>query len=454
MEMYRIGILGFGRFGRFWARTLRRFYPVYVSDRDSSLAHTADSLGVTFCSLEELCRQVEILFLCVPINQFEATIQALLPLVRPGTFIVDTCSVKVYPAKILDQYFGQNEQLSLILTHPMFGPDSGSGGIAGLPIALWPLRISAEGLQLFREMFTGLNLRLVEIPPDEHDRLAANSQGITHLVGRVLDEMKVQSTPIDTRGYTSLLAVVDQTCHDTWELFYDLQNYNPYAREMHYRLEEALERVNSRLLPERVSAGELVIGIQGGKGSFNEEACRWYSAQHTDAIPHFRIEYLYTSDNVITALHQGRIDRGVFAIQNAKGGAVMETIHALSHHPCEILETFDVIISHCILYHTGIDFNQVDTLISHPQALAQCAENLQTFYPHLKQVSGEGDLIDQALCAEFIASGKLPPTTAVLAPRVCAQLYGLAIHDTDLQDLGKKNLTTFAWAQRRKFAPG
>jgi prephenate dehydrogenase/prephenate dehydratase len=452
MEIHSLGIVGFGRFGRFWAGVLKNLYPVVACDRDPALAAAASALGVAFMPLEELCRQADLVFLCVPINQIEIIARQIAPLARPGMIIADTCSVKAYPAQMMEQYLGKVAGLSLVLTHPMFGPDSGANGVAGLPVVLWPLHAAAEVMELFRGLFNQLGLRIVEISPDEHDRLAANSQGITHQVGRILDEMKVQSTPIDTRGFKSILSVVEQTCHDTWELFCDQQNYNAYTSAMRYRLEYALERVNSRLLPERVSPDELVIGVQGGKGSFNEEACRYYCAQHLREIPRYRIEFLYTSHNVLTALHTGRIDRGVFAIQNAAGGAVMETIHALTHHPCEILEIFDVVISHCILHHPGIAFSQVDTIISHPQAIAQCAENLKMLYPHLRLVSGEGDLIDQALCAEYIASGKLPATTAVLAPRACAALYDLTVQDTDLQDLGKKNLTTFAWAQRRRFA--
>lgn len=453
MEIRSIGIIGFGRFGKFWAGVLKKHYQIFIYDCDPNQEKAAQAMGVKFFSLEELCLNTNVIFLCVPINRLEAVIQTLLPFAKPGMVIVDTSSVKVYPAQIMERYLESVNGISILLTHPMFGPDSGAGGVDGLPIVFSPLRVSTELADIFREMFHQLNLRIVEISPDEHDRMAANSQGITHQIGRILHEMNIQPTMIDTRGYQDLLSVVEQTTHDTWELFCDLQNYNPYTREMRYRLEDALERINSYLLPERVSAEKYIIGIQGGRGSFNEEACHHYCTHHCSEITTYQIDYLYTSENVLTALHQGRIDRGVFAIQNAKGGAVMETIHALTRHPCEILEIFDIVISHCIMHHPGIEFSQVNELISHPQALAQCAGKLAMLFPNLPLVSGEGDLIDQALCAEYISSGRLPKTTAVLAPRACAQHYGLVIHQADLQDLGDKNVTTFAWARRRHFGP-
>ena len=54
------------------------------------------------------------------------------------------------------------------------------------------------------------------------DRYAANSQFITHLVGRVLNELgpKLEQTPINTKGFESMLGLVETTCSDSFELFY------------------------------------------------------------------------------------------------------------------------------------------------------------------------------------------------------------------------------------------
>ena len=41
-------------------------------------------------------------------------------------------------------------------------------------------------------------------------------------------------------GYNKLLEIVEQTCNDPWQLFLDLQRYNPHTREMRARLEKSL----------------------------------------------------------------------------------------------------------------------------------------------------------------------------------------------------------------------
>jgi prephenate dehydrogenase len=448
MKRTNVGIIGFGRFGQLWAKILHPDHNVSVTNR-SDKSQLAAELGVTFKNLAKLCAEAEVIFLCVPISQVEATACQIKPYIRPGTAIFDTCSVKVHPAEAMRRCLGDIEGVELVATHPMFGPDSAAKGVAGLPLVIWPLAGAGDTYRDWRAYFEHLGMRIVELSPDEHDQLAARSQGVTHYIGRVLSEMDLQPTPMDTAGFKIICSLIEQTCHDSWELFHDLQNYNPYTKEVRLRLEEALDRVYSMLLPESVSPGELVVGIQGGQGSFNEEACRHYC--RLSGVEQYSIRYLYTSENVLGALHRGEIDRGVFAIQNAAGGVVMETIEALSQYSCHILNYFEIVISHCILLHPRAQFEGVNTLISHPQALAQCKATLKQRYPHLNLISGEGNLVDQALCAQHLAAGKLPLSTAVLAPKVCADLHGLTVQAENLQDLGDANLTTFVWVERRHY---
>ena len=68
---------------------------------------------------------------------------------------------------------------------------------------------------------------MVEMSCEEHDKHAASTQFITHTVGRILGGMRPQSTPIDTKGYQSLLNLVDNTTHDSFDLYYGLFMYNP-----------------------------------------------------------------------------------------------------------------------------------------------------------------------------------------------------------------------------------
>lgn len=191
---------------------------------------------------------------------------------------------------------------------------------------------------------------------------------------------------------------------------------------------------------------EATIGIQGGRGSFNEEAARRYCDENE--IDHFSLKYLFTTNRVLEALNDDTIDRGFFALQNAVGGTVRETIEALSQQNCKIISEYEIIVNHCLLVQPGVEKQDVKTIISHPQALRQCKATLSQKYPDKQMKEGEGDLIDQAAAAKALAEDELPSTTAVLASKVCAELYDLEVVDIGLQDK-KKNLTTFLFVTKR-----
>ena len=83
--------------------------------------------------------------------------------------------------------------------------------------------------------------------PDDHDKMAAQSQGVTHFLGRMLKQFGIDKTSIDTQGFKDLLDLVDQTCNDTWELYTDLQLFNPYTMDVISRLKSSTEQLHQQL---------------------------------------------------------------------------------------------------------------------------------------------------------------------------------------------------------------
>lgn len=189
----------------------------------------------------------------------------------------------------------------------------------------------------------------------------------------------------------------------------------------------------------------MILGIQGGQGSFNEEAAQAFIQEHE--ISSYQIRYLFTSPNVMEALCRGEITRGQCAIYNSIGGYVEETTHALEQYPVRIVDEFAIQISHTLMLHPKATMAEITTIMCHPQVLAQCKQNLAEKYPHLKQASGEGELVDTAKVAEALAHEQLPKSIAVLGPKTLAKLYGFQIFDDNLQDL-KENYTRFVHVER------
>lgn len=63
----------------------------------------------------------------------------------------------------------------------------------------------------------------------------------------MLSNLGVESTPINTTGFESLLGVVDTTNKDSFDLFYGLYKYNPNARAELDRMEQALQNIRYQL---------------------------------------------------------------------------------------------------------------------------------------------------------------------------------------------------------------
>src|SRR5262249_5717909 len=151
---------------------------------------------------------------------------------------------------------------------------------------------------------------------------------------RILGEFGLASTPIDTLGAKKLKEIETQVCNDSWQLFVDLQTFNPHTRAMRVKLSNAQTKIFDQLLPNRIDKERLVVGIQGARGSFNEEAARYYLSRTPD-VP-FELKYLHTTENVLKHLHEGLVDRGQFAIHNSLGGIVMETVQATAKYRFDI----------------------------------------------------------------------------------------------------------------------
>lgn len=236
-----IGVYGLGRFGSFWASELaKQGFTVIGYGRSAKVAPDGVRLGS-----EEEVLHCDVLFYCVSISSFEEVLKRTASKIKASTLVMDTCSVKLYPAQLMKTYLA--DDVPAIATHPMFGPDSGKHGIEGLPMVICPVSAPDSIVQQWVQEFSRWKLKVLQMSCDQHDREAAWSQGITHFVGRTLSELSLGETHLATKGYRSLTSIVEQTCNDPLQLFYDLQRYNPYAKQMRMGLKGAVDSVMQTL---------------------------------------------------------------------------------------------------------------------------------------------------------------------------------------------------------------
>lgn len=249
----KIAIIGFGNFGQFIAKSFIKQGHIVLAHSRTDYSLIAQSLNVNFFKdPNDLCEQhPDIILFCTSINSLERVIRSLpIQKLKRNTLFVDVLSVKEFPKNIFLQLLPQ--EFDILCTHPMFGPTSGKDNWKGLPFMYDKVRIGQEESRIkrvnnFINIFEREGCRMVEMSCCEHDKYAAGSQFITHTIGRMLQKLGTETTPINTKGYEKLLNLMENTTSDSFDLYCGLFMYNNNSMEMLEKLDAALESLKMEL---------------------------------------------------------------------------------------------------------------------------------------------------------------------------------------------------------------
>lgn len=189
-------------------------------------------------------------------------------------------------------------------------------------------------------------------------------------------------------------------------------------------------------MENKKKTGKPKIGVSGGRGSFSEEAAKYWCRK--GKIKKFALKYLISVENVLSSLDKGEITFGIFPVENSNGGIVYEAVYAMSRHLFEIKELFEIDIRHCLICRPDTPKDKIALIASHDQALKQCKMYLKRVWPQTPLEEWP----DTADAVRAIKEGELSPCAAAVAPRAAAELYRMRILEEGIQDL-KFNFTTF-----------
>lgn len=232
-----VGVIGFGAFGQLMAEHLGAYFPILAYDIAPD-ATRASALGATMASFEAAA-SCKVVILAVPVSEMRGVAMRLAPLLTPGALVLDVGSVKVEPASIMLDTLP--DHVEIVATHPLFGPVSARQGIRGARIAICPLRGRRFRVAAFCRR---LGLEVILTTPEQHDRDAAEVQGLTHLVASLLTRMNLQPTRLTTRSFELMMSAVEMVRNDAPEVRHAILAANPYAGDVLRRFKSLTSKLD------------------------------------------------------------------------------------------------------------------------------------------------------------------------------------------------------------------
>ncbi|CAM8909983.1 unnamed protein product [Rhodiola kirilowii] len=205
---------------------------------------------------------------------------------------------------------------------------------------------------------------------------------------------------------------------------------------------------DSPALPKPLSSADLSnsitdgshlrVAYQGVRGAYSESAAE-KAYPNCEAVPCEQF------DTAFEAVERWLVDRAVLPIENSLGGSIHRNYDLLLRHRLHIVGEVKLQIRHCLLANVGVKVENLNRVLSHPQALAQC-ENTLTKMGLVREA-----VDDTAGAAKCIASQQLQDTGAV-ASATAARIYNLDVLAEDIQD-NSDNVTRFLMLAREPIIP-
>ncbi|MDR2916099.1 MAG: prephenate dehydratase [Tannerella sp.] len=173
------------------------------------------------------------------------------------------------------------------------------------------------------------------------------------------------------------------------------------------------------------------VAIQGISGSYHDVAARnYFEGEEIEIIG------CHSFRDVIKKIHDDASIIGVMAIENTIAGSLLQNHELIRQSGCYVIGEYKLRISHSLAALPGTKLSGITEVNSHPIALMQCAEYLETL-PGIKIVEKE----DTAMSAQWIAENKLEGHAAVCG-KLAAEIYGLEVLAEGIET-NSRNFTRF-----------
>lgn len=181
------------------------------------------------------------------------------------------------------------------------------------------------------------------------------------------------------------------------------------------------------------------VSFQGEPGAYSEAAAIQYFGDGIDTIP------CETFDDLFASVAESKADRAMAPIENSLAGSIHQNYDLLARHQLYIVGEHILRVEHCLIVPFGMGADDIQFIISHPQALAQC--------DHYIRARGwkREPVYDTAGAVKMLSAAGKRDTAAIASERA-AQVYGMNILARNVED-NAQNFTRFLVLAREPIEP-
>ena len=193
------------------------------------------------------------------------------------------------------------------------------------------------------------------------------------------------------------------------------------------------------LTPSRAENALARVGYLGPEGTFSEEAL--LASVRPGAV---QLAPQDTIHDAVMAVQEGAARWSLVPIENSIEGSVTATLDALAREAPDVAIVGELVLAvrQCLIAVAQIELTQIETVVSHPQATAQCAQFLREQLPQARVLAATSTAEAVRRVAEAGHSD-----WAALGPRLAAERYGCVVLRAGVEDRAD-NETRFVWLGR------
>jgi prephenate dehydratase len=184
------------------------------------------------------------------------------------------------------------------------------------------------------------------------------------------------------------------------------------------------------------------VGYLGPEGTNSHEALlSAVGAAGFGGSPALEQVALPTIYDTVMAVHERSVDRALVPIENSLEGSVNATLDALAMETEDVAIVGEVVhpIRTCLIALGPLELDQIECVVSHPQASGQCARFIRTRLPGARVLSASS-----TADAVRILTEERRDRWAALGNRLAAERYGCEVLRSGVDDVAD-NETRFVW---------